>query len=114
MQMTVWHFFAGYSLAGVGYLILASLGKSIAAFVRPPSADGYLDVKLRFGTLSRWFIVSAVLISPVVVAYAGDLSADYRDALQRSNTMLLMYVAIAMVWIVKLQLQLNTLCDRIK
>ena len=110
--MTFWHLFAAYSFAGVAVFALPFVGGVVASFGKPATADGRLDVQFAVGRVRRWFFISALLIAPVVIAYAGDATRDYQVALERSNLMLALYTAIAIGWIFKLQIQIDALTKR--
>jgi len=110
-SMTGWHLIAGYSLIGVVYFVVTIAGQLIGSLSRPP-IEGHLDVNIRFGRLGRWFVISAMLVAPFAIAYAGEWSNDYRAKLERTNNVLSMYMGIALFWIIKLQLQISKIINR--
>ena len=112
--MTGWHLIAGYLLIGVMYLIGSFVAQVVGSLSRPP-LEGHLDVRFKLRRLERWFVSSAILLVPIAITYAGHASHYYDnrlDRLERTNTMLIMYVIIALAWIIKLQLQINKISDQ--
>lgn len=109
--MTAWHLFAGYSLVGVGYILLSSAVRIIGSTSRPP-IDGHLDVRVKLGPFEWWYVLSVILITPWVIAYSGEKPSYRSDSVELSVGVLYMYFFIALVWIIKLQRQLNAIVDR--
>lgn len=102
---------AGYALVGVGYIFWSFAVQSIGAMNRPP-VDGHLDINIKFRRLEWWYVLSIILVIPFAIVYSGEPSRDYIDQLNRANYVLSLFVVLALVWIVKLQLQLNKLTNR--
>lgn len=98
-------------MIGVIYLIGSIAAQGVGSLSRPP-IEGHLDIKFKLGRFGRWFVASAILVAPIAIAYAGKSSTYYADRLERTNSMLIMYVVIALVWIIKLQLQVNKIINR--
>lgn len=98
--MALWLFLASYSLVGIGYWMVTMGIRIAGAFGRPATNEGHLDVKIHCGGLGGWFVVSALFVVPAVVAY------------ERPQTLGLLYSAMAIVWLIRLQVQVNRLHDR--
>ena len=109
--MTGWHLIAGYSLIGVLYLIGSFTAQIVGSLSRPP-LDGHLDIRFKLRRFEQWFVSSAILLVPIAIANALHASRYYENRLERTNTMLIMYVIIALAWIIKLQLQINKISDQ--
>lgn len=98
-------------MGGVGYILLSSAVRIIGSTSRPP-IDGHLDVRVKLGPCEWWYVLSVILITPWVIAFSGE-ELTYRSELtERLISVLFMYLVIALVWIIKLQRQINAIVDR--
>ena len=105
--MTIGYYIGVYSSLGVLYL-LGSWIMQLLASAGGPAEKGYLDVQFKLRTLEKCFIGSAILLIPFanyLIEQTNSYSHSHR--LESANTMLGLYVVIALIWIIKLQTQIN-------
>lgn len=112
-SLTLWHYLVGYLILAVAMILLTMCVQVLGAIGRPPSPNGHLDVNVKWNKLSTFFVLSSFLILPVVIAFDGSSFRDVDDRFQSTHTLIFLYGAIAFIWIVKMQIQINRLSQKL-
>lgn len=102
----MWYFFAWYAGIAAFYFFTTVAVQLIRSLSKPP-VDGHLQPKVQIGKISYCFILSAIFVLPYVYVCFDGYSGH-----ESSMELLAWYLAIAFLWILKLQLQLNRLSKK--
>ena len=112
-SLTLWHCLVGYLILAVTVIVITLIGQVLGALSRPPSPKGHFDVNVKWNKLSTFFVLSSFLVLPVVIAFDGSSLRDLDDRFQSTHTLIFLYGAIAFIWIVKMQIQINRLSQKL-
>ena len=112
-SLTLWHYLAGYLILAVAVIVLTVTGQVLGALSRPPSPKGHFDVNVKWNKVSTFFILSSFLILPFVIVFDGSGIRDVDKRLQSTHTLIFLYGTMAFIWIVKMQIQINRMSQRL-